>query len=231
MTVPGVTAKKGEPNPGGSGPSLQNPPGGAPPAGQPNPADTPTSFTEEQVNQRVQDALAEAGRTELSRQQLETNIEAHNQRVTDQDTRETEWQNQQDARRTEAARDNPEALNLIQEGRILREQRFAHTTEVRQFEAVKATQADRLANADRVEIRQIAIDKGVSPEILLSTSGGNVEQAKKLGDVLPKLSGGNGGGLPGPGGVPSGIKPDSAVTLGGEGSTIRSLIDRAKGVK
>ena len=184
------------------------------------------------MDKAKQDVLSEAGRTDLKRQQVETDAAALEQRKADQRGVEAEWQNKEDARKLESARDNPEMLNVIQAERAVREQARQADERDRAFQAEKELNAGYLANAARVEIRQVATEAGIEADNLISLSNGDPEQAKRLAPWLPKLQPGNGaansGAQPGPGSVPPTIRPDSAQTLGGEQPTVRTMIDRAK---
>ena len=228
--VPGVTVPRPDQPSPPPGPRLQDGSGGASPVPV-NPEDAPKEFTQQDIDKAKQDALSEAGRTDLKRQQVETDAAAVAQRVTDQDNREREWQDREDARKLEAARDNPEMLNVIQEERAVRERARVVEVGQRALDTDRALHADSLANSARVEIRQTAFETGIDPELLIDMSGGDPVQARKLAPVMPKANAGNGAGdgTPGPGSVPAAIRPDSSVTLGGEQPTLRSMIDRAKG--
>lgn len=167
----------------------------------------PETFTREYVEKSVSDALSRAGRDAKGLEQRMKELQKKEESFKTWEQEQTKAQREEEERQLEAARDNPDLLQVFQLKKQLRDQVEAFKKERDTFETDRQSHMERLTKAEATE-REIAIfdlaqkynlDAGILKELNLDPE--NTEQvAKRLGSVKKPP-----------------IKVDSGKTIGGEG--------------
>jgi membrane protein involved in colicin uptake len=141
----------------------------------------PTTFTQEQVEKQVSDALAAAGRTAEALRQHEASLA---QKEADL----AEKERQAALAEEEAVKNDPAKLNVLRERRALKEQQAAIAKQKAEIEKERKTvEADRAAIAKQKQERraeELSAEHGVAKEILMMF--GDVESMEKVAAALPK---------------------------------------------
>ncbi len=154
----------------------------------------PETFTREQRDKSISDALSTAGRTDKDLQEKAQKVEqavkdARNIMATAETTR-TKWQREQDERDREANKDNSEALSAIDERIKHRDTRDKLTSIEAELESTKGklTEADKKSATYTKEqnAREIAARLKVDYKSLMLTDGSK-EAMENLAKALPKL--------------------------------------------
>lgn len=106
---------------------------------------SPKTFTEAQVQKAVNDALAKAGRDAKS-------FEAREKTIKEAQAKADEWQRQQDEAEAEKHRDNPDGLKALRTKQELKKAQDALKKAQDDFEAEKASHAEKLTRAEETEL-------------------------------------------------------------------------------
>jgi len=150
--------------------------------GQSSPGEQGTSqaktYTEEEVNKKLSDALAKAGRDTKS-------LELKRQSLTEREDRIKGAEAKIEAAELEKLKDNPEALDLHKAKKAIREERAAlERDKAEHAEMVRAAQKTQM----EIELWEIATGEKIDPVLLKDTMEDlnltTVEQAKLLAKRL-----------------------------------------------
>ena len=169
----------------------------------------PETFTKEERDKAVSDALSKAGRTAKTFSELQQKLETG---VADLTARQTKWQKERDEAEEFAVRDNPEALTELQERRRRKVEDETRVTELTTRETKLAEREAELADIveqhrilKRTELAaEVAVEKGVSIDAILKLAKEDTREAyEAVAEVLPKVK------------EPLVLKPDSGRTIGG----------------
>lgn len=148
-----------------------------------------TTYTEEQVQKRISDERAQAGRKVSG---LEKQVKTLSDQLNEATQRHQSLQKQMDDAKLEAARDNPQALNLYQQEQQLRQQQEEIAKQKREIEQSKAEHEQELQEArdakNEIEVWNVAQKYGVDASVLkgLGLQGEQLENvAKAMGQGKP----------------------------------------------
>jgi len=177
-------------------------------ASQGNEGTTPKeakTYTEEEVNKRISDALAAKGRDAKS-------LELKEQSLTEREERIKTAEAKIEAAELEKLKDNPEALDLHKAKKAIKEERAAlERDKAEHAEMVKSAQETQM----EIKLWEIATEEKIDPVLLKDTMKNlgltTVEQAKTLAKRLSEPA-----KRPAEGEVP--FTPISGVTSGTRGT-------------
>ena len=175
----------------------------APSADQQGTPTTPQTFTQEQVQKQVSDALARAGR-------VAKDLETRTADITAREARILKAEQERELAELEAVKDKPDELPIVQRRQKLAADIRTHNAEVERRNLEWATREAEIneAKATRFEVTVITLAEkhGVSAEVLKAKAFElaitSAEGIAKLAEILPKKS-----ILP---------VPDSGKSVGGE---------------
>jgi len=173
----------------------------------------PETYTTEQRDKAVSDALSAAGRDakSIAEQRAEATRlyeEAKKVKVS-LGAERAQWQKEKDAAKLEAARDNPDTLSSVQ---AKQKQRDREAELARREEELKSSEAKHRAELDDLgklknerNALEVATRLNVDAELLLKFTDGSTKAMEELAAHLPKK-----------GEVKPPLKPDSGTTVGGD---------------
>ena len=174
----------------------------------------PQTFTEEQRDKAVQDALSAAGRDAKSIK--EKSVEAEQILKAAQKTQEgiraeqERWQKDRDETERETVKDDSDALKSLQERQRQRAKEAELTRRAQELDAKEERHKGKLEEADKVtkelSARDIASKYNIDAESLVKFTDGSEEAMEELAQQLPKK------GTPKPS-----LKTDAGTTAGGGG--------------
>lgn len=155
------------------------------------------TYSEEEVQKAVNDALAAKGRDAKSLTDKEAEINARQEAINAKQAEIDEWERQRDAAELEAAKGDPVKLREYQRKQVQKQERASVEAEKaelrRQREAFNRDKAEHEAelNAARgaqmeIKLWQIGEKYGVDPVVLKELNLPNVEQAEAVAKRLSK---------------------------------------------
>ena len=174
----------------------------------------PQTFTEEQRDKAVQDALSAAGRDAKSikeksveAEQILTNAKKTQEGIQAEQKR---WQGDRDEAERETVKDDSEALKSLQERQRQRAKEAELARRAQELDAKEERHKGKLEEADKVtkelSARDIASKYNIDAESLVKFTDGSEEAMEELAQQLPKK------------GTPKlPLKTDAGTTAGGGG--------------
>lgn len=175
------------------------------------PGGEPETFTKEQAQKQVSDALAAAGRDAKSLETRGKDLDAREVNLKAEQERITQWQKERDAEQLEAARDNPQLLDQVQQKRQLRDDRTKLNQDRAEFERDKAEHKGVIdaasATQREITIWDIAQKNGVDAANLKDKCDKFNLQSNEQMEEMAKTMSGTKPAEP--------LKPDSGETTGG----------------
>ncbi|KKN70398.1 hypothetical protein LCGC14_0430930 [marine sediment metagenome] len=113
---------------------------------------TPETFTKEDRDKAVSDALSTAGRTAKDFESRKTVLDTREQAIKDSEARDIERQQARDIAELESAKDDPAQLTIIQQRQKLRTSQVEFNIKQREFEAQKVQhEADKTQHQTEIE--------------------------------------------------------------------------------
>ena len=125
----------------------------------------PETFTKEQQDKAVSDALSKAGRDAKSLEERGKTLDARDEALKAREAKQKAWEDERDAEEAEAAKSDPERLKAYQDRKSLKTERAKLEEDRATFERDKLQHAELIKAATETEkeiaIWEIAIDYGL----------------------------------------------------------------------
>jgi len=174
----------------------------------------PELLPETEIEKRVSDRLATAGRTAKQLEQRAKALEDRERALRTKEAKITEWEKARETAEEEAARSDPDRLNILQEKRRLRGERQALDADRQAFEAQKLEHEEKLSVAEKNEreivIVETALDYGLDigelTTLCTKLDANSKEQIEQIAKTFASLTKEE----------QTPLKPDSGRTTGGE---------------
>lgn len=181
----------------------------------------PETYTKEQVDKIRSDTLAVAGREKAEVQKAaeaaKKSLESTQQKLSELEAELETMRREKDEAELETARQNPEALSVLQTKQSLRNQQAAierKEREIQRREAEIEESAKAIKESGRkARAQEIAREYGVDASTLIDLTDGSNEKMEALAKKLQK---------PSASGQEPQSKPDSGVTSGTKGKLTKT---------